>query len=141
MQRNFIGCIIFFFAVYSDEPVDIVFLADSTSVVNWDLTRSFIKKIIDSMDISEQKGHVGFISYASKASLGFDFRGHGNVGYTKSGAAKLIDAIEQLGGDERVINQGLDMATYMFSARAGARDNSRKVHDVTSSLLTIPYTL
>ncbi|XP_022806051.1 uncharacterized protein LOC111343164 [Stylophora pistillata] len=118
--------------VYADEPVDIAFLADSTSAVNWDLTRSFVKNIIDSMDISEQKGHVGFISYASKASLGFDFRGHGNVGYTKSGATQLIDAITQLGGDDRVINQGLDMATYMFSPRAGARDKSRKILIVIS---------
>lgn len=118
------------FTVYGDRPLDIAFVADSSSPVNWDRARTFIKNIIDSLDISEQKGHVGFISYASTASLGFDFRGHGNAGYSKSGAAQLIDAIDQLGGDERNINQGLDMATYMFSTRAGARDNVRKVRSI-----------
>lgn len=73
---------------------------------------------------------MGFISYGAKASLGFDFRGHGNAGYTKVGAAQLIDAIAQLGGEERNINEGLDMAGYMFSSRAGARDNARKVWNI-----------
>lgn len=70
---------------------------------------------------------MGFISYGTKASLGFDFLGHGNAGYTKVGAAQLIDAIGQLGGENRNINEGLDMAEYMFSSRAGARDDARKV--------------
>ena len=67
------------------------------------------------------------MSFAAKASLGFDFNAHGNHGYNKVGAGQLIDAIAQLGGDERNINQGLNMAGYMFSPRAGARDESRKV--------------
>ena len=102
-------------------------MADSSSSVNWDGTRRFVKNIIDSLDISEQKGHVGFISYGAEATLGFDFRGHGNAGYTKAAAAQLIDAIVQLGGEERNINEGLDMAEYMFSTRAGSRDDARKV--------------
>ena len=102
-------------------------MADSSSSVNWDGTRRFVNNIIDSLDISEQKGHVGFISYGAEATLGFDFRGHGNAGYTKAAAAQLIDAIVQLGGEERNINEGLDMAEYMFSTRAGSRDDARKV--------------
>lgn len=115
------------FLGYIEQPVDIAFLADSSSTVNWGQTRSFIKNVIDSLDISEKKGHVGFMSYAAKASLGFDFNTHGKRGYSKAGAGQLIDAIQQLGGDERNINQGLDMAAYMFSSRAGARDDARKV--------------
>ncbi|KAJ7381084.1 Cartilage matrix protein, partial [Desmophyllum pertusum] len=111
---------------YVAQPLDIAFIADSSSSVNWDRTRSFVKNIIDSLDIAEDKGHVGFILYGAKATLGFDFRGHGNAGYTKAGAKQLIDAIEQLGGEERNINEGLDMAGYMFSTRAGARDDARK---------------
>ena len=102
-------------------------MADSSSPVNWDGTRRFVKNIIDSLDISEKKGHVGFISYGAEATLGFDFRGHGNAGYTKAAAAQLIDAIIQLGGEEKNINEGLDMAEYMFSTRAGSRDDARKV--------------
>ena len=102
-------------------------MADSSSSVNWDTTRRFVKNIIDSLDISEQKGHVGFISYGVVGSLDFDFRGHGNAGYTKAAAGQLIDAIVQLSGDERNINEGLDMAEYMFSTRAGGRDDARKV--------------
>lgn len=83
------------------------------------------------MDISEEKGHVGFISYSTKATLGFDFRGHGNAGYTKAGAAQLIDSIDQQGGEERNINEGLDMAEYMFSSRAGGRDDARKVSNIS----------
>lgn len=117
------------YADYVERPVDIAFVADSS--VNWDGTRRFVKNVIDSLDISEEKGHVGFISYGAEATLGFDFRGHGNAGYSKAAAAQLIDAIVQLGGGERNINEGLDMAEYMFSTRAGARDNARKVCNIT----------
>lgn len=119
------------YADYVERPVDIAFVADSSSSVNWDGTRRFVKNVIDSLDISEEKGHVGFISYGAEATLGFDFRGHGNAGYSKAAAAQLIDAIVQLGGGERNIKEGLDMAEYMFSTRAGARDNARKVCNIT----------
>lgn len=119
------------YADYVERTVDIAFVADSSSSVNWDGTRRFVKNVIDSLDISEEKGHVGFISYGAEATLGFDFRGHGNAGYSKAAAAQLIDAIVQLGGGERNINEGLDMAEYMFSTRAGARDNARKVCNIT----------
>lgn len=119
------------YADYVERPVDIAFVADSSSSVSWDGTRRFVKNVIDSLDISEEKGHVGFISYGAEATLGFDFRGHGNAGYSKAAAAQLIDAIVQLGGGERNINEGLDMAEYMFSTRAGARDNARKVCNIT----------
>lgn len=119
------------YADYVERPVDIAFVADSSSSVNWDGTRRFVKNVIDSLDISEEKGHVGFISYGAEATLGFDFRGHGNAGYSKAAAVQLIDAIVQLGGGERNINEGLDMAEYMFSTRAGARDNARKVCNIT----------
>lgn len=118
-----------FFTGYVEQPIDIAFLADSSSSVNWSQTRSFVKDVIDSLDISEKTGHVAFMSYAAKASLGFDFYTHSLQGYTKAGAAQLIDKIKQLGGDERSVNQGLDMAGYMFHIRAGARDDARKVCD------------
>lgn len=115
------------FTGFGKRPVDIAFLADSSDAADWDKTLSFVKNVIDSLDISEKEGHVGFISYAAKASLGFDFNTHGGNGYSKAGAGQLIDTITQLGGDETNVNQGLDMAGYMFSTRAGSRDGARKV--------------
>ena len=70
---------------------------------------------------------MAFMSYAAKASLGFDFDTHGHNGYSKAGAGQLIDNITQLGGDERNLNQGLDMTSYVLSVRAGAREGARKV--------------
>ena len=70
---------------------------------------------------------MAFMSYAAKASLGFDFDTHGHNGYSKAGAGQLIDKITQLGGDERNLNQGLDMTSYVLSVRAGAREGARKV--------------
>ena len=112
---------------FGKRPVDIAFLADSSDAADWDKTLSFVKNVIDSLDISEKEGHVGFMSYAANATLGFDFNAHGGSGYSKAGAGQLIDAITQLGGEERNVNQGLVMAGHMFSTRAGSRDGARKV--------------
>lgn len=115
------------FPGYVEEAVDIAFLVDSSASVDWTKARNFIKSMIDSLDISEKAGHVAFMSYAEKASLGFDFSTHGLNGYSKTGARQLIDGIIQLGGDQRNINEGLDLTGYVFQVRAGAREEARKV--------------
>ena len=117
------------FTGYVKQPLDIAFLADSSASVNWNNTLTFVKGIIDALDISTKTGHVAFMSYASKASLGFDFSTHGSNGHSKSAAAQLISGIKQLVGDRRDVNQGFDMAGYIFRAKAGARDEARKVCD------------
>ena len=115
------------FIGYVKKPLDIAFLADSSTSANWNKTLTFIKGVIDSLDISVKGGHVAFMSYATTASLGFNFSTHGRNGYRKAAAIQLIDEIEQLGENTRDLNQGLDMAGYIFHIRAGARDEARKV--------------
>ena len=73
---------------------------------------------------------MAFISYSSQAVLGFDFLGHGKVGFNKEGVQQLIDEMNQLGGNDRNINKGLEMAGDLFSSRGGARNDARRVRQI-----------
>ena len=84
--------------------------------------------MLGSFDISENKVHVGFVSFSDRAVLSFSFNDPQRDTYTRDSIAQLIRGISQLGGSQRRVDQALNTAYRdLFSNPGVARRNARKV--------------
>ncbi|XP_031572994.1 collagen alpha-6(VI) chain-like [Actinia tenebrosa] len=108
--------------------LDLGFIVDSSSTVNWQQMLAFVKYIVGSFDISQRGTHVGFIAFGDTASVAFKFDALSGASYTVNGVNNLVDGVNQLGGSGRRIDLALQAALQnMFTVAGGSRVDARKV--------------
>lgn len=116
--------------------LDLGFLVDSSTGVNWNELIAFVKAIIQSFDISYYGTHVGFISFADQPRVDFDFATN-----TNPSAEVLIDQINGItpsGGRTRRIDLAFNAAlTKLFVTQNGMRLPARKVRVILLMMIII----
>ncbi|TDH04218.1 hypothetical protein EPR50_G00149570 [Perca flavescens] len=107
----------------SNSATDVVFLIDGSKSVrpeNFELVKKWINQIVDKLDVSESKAHVGLVQYSSSE---FPLGRYNNK-------KDLKDAVKKMAYMERgtMTGQALHyMADNSFSAGQGARPGVAKV--------------
>ncbi|XP_072226821.1 cartilage matrix protein isoform X1 [Leuresthes tenuis] len=110
----------------SNAATDVVFLIDGSKSVrpeNFELVKKWINQIIDKLDVSESKAHVGLVQYSSTVRQEFPLGRHNNK-------KDLKDAVKKMAYMERgtMTGQALDFMTRnSFSPGQGARPGVAKV--------------
>ncbi|XP_075305656.1 cartilage matrix protein isoform X1 [Odontesthes bonariensis] len=110
----------------SNAATDVVFLIDGSKSVrpeNFELVKKWINQIIDKLDVSENKAHVGLVQYSSAVRQEFPLGRHNNK-------KDLKDAVKKMAYMERgtMTGQALRFLTESsFSPGQGARPGVTKV--------------
>ncbi|XP_010871563.2 cartilage matrix protein [Esox lucius] len=105
---------------------DVVFLIDGSKSVrpeNFELVKKWINQIVDKMDVSENKAHVGLVQYSSTVKQEFPLGQYNNKKDVK-------DAVKKMAYMERgtMTGQALRFLTdTSFSPASGARPGITKV--------------
>ena len=88
--------------------------------------QSFLKSYVGTMDISAAADHVGMVDFASSSRVAFPFSDY----YTKEEIWRQIDATQPQGGDDRRIDNSLQMVSNnLFSSKSGARRDAKQVRN------------
>lgn len=125
-----------FFSVFRGPALDIGFVMDSSSAVNWAQVQNFAKWLVGKTTVSAEGAHFGFIPYASTAKTAFAFNTFSGAGYTSEAVNGRIDNIAQVGGNERRLGSALNVAfRSLFTTQGGARSHAKKV----PYLMTVNY--
>ena len=109
---------------------DIAFVVDSSDSIgrfNWFIKKQFIKRIVESFQISEKSVHVAIVVYSNNAEivLKFDTLTGGNINSNKVNG--YIDKMEWRKGFT-FIDKALDLTDRsIFDPKAGMRTNVPKV--------------
>ncbi|XP_056876915.1 cartilage matrix protein isoform X3 [Takifugu flavidus] len=117
-QEAFCGC--------SNAPTDVVFLIDGSKSVrpeNFELVKKWINQIIDKLDVSDNKAHVGLVQYSSSVKQEFPLGRYNNK-------KDLKDAVKKMAYMERgtMTGQALRYLTdNSFGPGQGARPGVTKV--------------
>lgn len=110
------------------QELDLGFVVDSSDAVNWSQMQRFVTSILTSFDISQDRAHVGFVSFGSDVSVSFAFNTLHGASYTSDAVVQLINRIPQAGGSERRVDLAFDKAfKNLFSDTGGMRRTARKV--------------
>jgi len=110
------------------QELDLAFLVDSSDTVNWSQMQRFVTSMLTSFDISQDRAHVGFISFGTDVSVSFAFNTLQGASYTRGAVGQLINRIPQAGGSERRVGLAFDKAfKNLFSDAGGMRRTARKV--------------
>ncbi|KAK7899144.1 hypothetical protein WMY93_019997 [Mugilogobius chulae] len=110
----------------SNAATDVVFLIDGSKSVrpeNFELVKKWINQIIDKLDVSDTKAHVGLVQYSSAVKQEFPLGRHNNK-------KDLKDAVKKMAYMERgtMTGQALRFLTdSSFSFMQGARPGVTKV--------------
>ncbi|KAM7373120.1 hypothetical protein PAMP_008000 [Pampus punctatissimus] len=110
----------------SNSATDVVFLIDGSKSVrpeNFELVKKWINQIIDKLDVSESKAHVGLVQYSSSVRQEFPLGRHNNK-------KDLKDAVKKIAYMERgtMTGQALRyLSDSSFSPSQGARPGVTKV--------------
>ena len=103
-------------------------MVDSSDSVNWSRMQRFVISVIESFDITENRVHVGFVSFSDRAVLSFSFIDPQRDTYTRDSITQQIRRITQLGGSQRRVDLALNTAYRdLFSNHDVTRRNARKV--------------
>ncbi|XP_072562099.1 cartilage matrix protein [Paramormyrops kingsleyae] len=81
----------------SSAATDVVFMIDGSKSVrpeNFELVKKFINQIVDKLDVSENKAHVGLVQYSSAVRQEFPLGLHNNKKDVKE-AVKKMDYMER----------------------------------------------
>ncbi|XP_056876913.1 cartilage matrix protein isoform X1 [Takifugu flavidus] len=110
----------------SNAPTDVVFLIDGSKSVrpeNFELVKKWINQIIDKLDVSDNKAHVGLVQYSSSVKQEFPLGRYNNK-------KDLKDAVKKMAYMERgtMTGQALRYLTdNSFGPGQGARPGVTKV--------------
>lgn len=106
---------------------------DSSDAANWQKTLTAVLAIGDNLDISQSGTHIGFISYASSASVAVPFPAADSLLYNPRVVRQLVNSVAPLGGSERKVDRALQLANdELFVPRNDSRKASKKVCQGTS---------
>uniref|UniRef100_A0AAZ3RHJ0 Matrilin-1 n=1 Tax=Oncorhynchus tshawytscha TaxID=74940 RepID=A0AAZ3RHJ0_ONCTS len=114
------------FCACSNAATDVVFLIDGSKSVrpeNFELVKKWINQIIDKLDVSETKAHVGLVQYSSSVKQEFPLGRYNNK-------KDLKDAVKKMAYMERgtMTGQALRYLTdSSFAPASGARPGVAKV--------------
>ena len=105
---------------------DYAFLIDASSSVlpsEFDILKTFVKRVIDFLQIGPNQTHVGVIEYSKGASLQLNF----SRSYDKREIKSFVEQVPHTAGITR-IDLALKVASeQLFTLQEGMRDDSRKV--------------
>ncbi|XP_029976535.1 cartilage matrix protein isoform X1 [Salarias fasciatus] len=110
----------------SNSATDVVFLIDGSKSVrpeNFELVKKWINQIIDKLDVSDSKAHVGLVQYSSSVKQEFPLGRYNNK-------KDLKDAVKKMAYMERgtMTGQALRyLSDSSFSVAQGARPGVTKV--------------
>uniref|UniRef100_A0A4W5KX75 Matrilin 1 n=1 Tax=Hucho hucho TaxID=62062 RepID=A0A4W5KX75_9TELE len=110
----------------SNAATDVVFLIDGSKSVrpeNFELVKKWINQIVDKLDVSETKAHVGLVQYSSSVKQEFPLGRYNNK-------KDLKDAVKKMAYMERgtMTGQALRYLTdSSFAPAGGARPGVAKV--------------
>ncbi|XP_035762411.1 cartilage matrix protein isoform X2 [Neolamprologus brichardi] len=114
------------FCACSNSATDVVFLIDGSKSVrpeNFELVKKWINQIIDKLDVSETKAHVGLVQYSSTVKPEFPLGRYNNKKDLKE-AVKKMDYLER----GTMTGQALRyLVENSFSFGQGARPGVTKV--------------
>ncbi|KAE8282059.1 Cartilage matrix protein Matrilin-1 Precursor [Larimichthys crocea] len=114
------------FCACSNSATDVVFLIDGSKSVrpeNFELVKKWINQIVDKLDVSDAKAHVGLVQYSSSVRQEFPLGRYNNK-------KDLKDAVKKMAYMERgtMTGQALRYLTdNSFSPGQGARPGVAKV--------------
>ncbi|XP_014033601.1 cartilage matrix protein isoform X2 [Salmo salar] len=114
------------FCACSNAATDVVFLIDGSKSVrpeNFELVKKWINQIVDKLDVSETKAHVGLVQYSSSVKQEFPLGRYNNK-------KDLKDAVKKMAYMERgtMTGQALRYLTdSSFAPAGGARPGVAKV--------------
>ncbi|XP_028847334.1 cartilage matrix protein isoform X1 [Denticeps clupeoides] len=77
----------------SNAPTDVVFLIDGSKSVrpeNFELVKKWINQIVDKLDVSENRAHVGLVQYSSTVRSEFPLGRYNNKKDVKDAVRKMI---------------------------------------------------
>ena len=105
---------------------DYAFLIDASSSIlpsEFDILKTFVKRVIDFLQIGPNQTHVGVIEYSKGASLQLNF----SRSYDKREIKSFVEQVPHTAGITR-IDLALKVASeQLFTQQEGMRDGSRKV--------------
>ena len=105
---------------------DYAFLIDASSSIlpsEFDILKTFVKRVIDFLQIGPNQTHVGVIEYSRSASLQLNF----SRSYDKREIKSFVEQVPHTAGITR-IDLALKVASeQLFTPQEGMRDDSRKV--------------
>ena len=105
---------------------DYAFLIDASSSIlpsEFDILKTFVKRVIDFLQIGPNQTHVGVIEYSRGASLQLNF----SRSYDKREIKSFVEQVPHTAGITR-IDLALKVASeQLFTPQEGMRDDSRKV--------------
>lgn len=109
--------------------IDLVFVVDTSSGINWPTMRDFSKDFLKNFDISPAGTHIGYVVYGNGAALrfGFPIDPAPSYPYNRDLVRKQIDGIQPLGGNRKDLFMGLQTAQMAFVPANGGRPGARKV--------------
>ena len=109
-----------------DAFADYAFLIDASSSIlpsEFDILKTFVKRVIDFLQIGPNQTHVGVIEYSRGASLQLNF----SRSYDKREIKSFVEQVPHTAGITR-IDLALKVASeQLFTPQEGMRDDSRKV--------------
>ena len=109
-----------------DAIADYAFLIDASSSIlpsEFDILKTFVKRVIDFLQIGPNQTHVGVIEYSKGASLQLNF----SRSYDKREIKSFVEQVPHTAGITR-IDLALKVASeQLFTLQEGMRDDSRKV--------------
>uniref|UniRef100_A0A3Q1GTV3 Matrilin-1 n=1 Tax=Acanthochromis polyacanthus TaxID=80966 RepID=A0A3Q1GTV3_9TELE len=106
----------------SNSATDVVFLIDGSKSVrpeNFELVKKWINQIVDKLDVSDSKAHVGLVQYSSSVKLEFPLDRYKNK-------KDLKDAVKKMAYMERGTMTGQAL-NFMTENSLGARPGVTKV--------------
>ncbi|XP_013861142.1 cartilage matrix protein isoform X1 [Austrofundulus limnaeus] len=113
-------------AACSNAAIDVVFVIDGSKSIrpeNFELVKKWINQIVDKMDVSESKTHVGLVQYSSLVKTEFPLGQHNNK-------KDLKDAVKKMDYMEKGTMTGHALSYMMetsFSLSQGARPGVQKI--------------
>ncbi|XP_063778423.1 collagen alpha-6(VI) chain-like [Pseudophryne corroboree] len=105
----------------SNEQLDLVFLIDGSASISpsdFDISKAFMKEIVDSFSIAQDKVRIGVAQYSTNPQREFFLNQH----YTSSDMKLHIDNIVQL-NENTYTGKGLKFVKQFFDPANGSRKN------------------
>ena len=116
---------------------DYAFLIDASSSIlpsEFDILKTFVKRVIDFLQIGPNQTHVGVIEYSKGASLQLNF----SRSYDKREIKSFVEQVPHTAGITR-IDLALKVASeQLYTLQEGMRDGSRKVRLIKQLSINSP---
>ena len=116
---------------------DYAFLIDASGSIlppEFNILKTFVKRVIDFLQIGPNQTHVGVIEYSKGASLQLNF----SRSYDKREIKSFVEQVPHTAGIKR-IDLALKVASeQLFTLQEGMRDGSRKVRLIKQLSINSP---